>query len=201
MPCGSLLVVDDDKTHIQIVASVLRQEGFRLRFETDASQVIEMLRWQPVDLILLDIEMPVISGIELCRQLKADPDLAGIPVIFITGRAEEDVLLEAFNVGAADYLTKPVKFEEMLARIRTHIRLRQSEQQLQHQLAFRELMLTVLAHDLRGPLSSASDYLRQMIKSPYSQIEQLARLNVLAEALESTQNLLEQTLDWARSIQ
>lgn len=200
-PAGSLLAVDDDPDCLDLLEGLLRPLGHRLRCFSDAELVIPALQKEAAELILMDIEMPGLDGLELCRRIQADPQLSGTPIIFVTARQDEAALAEAFEAGGRDYLTKPFRKTDILARIGNHLALRRAEKQLQQQLAFRELMLTMLSHDLRGPLGTASTFLEQLIAGPYSQFEMLARLSLLKDSLSSTHHLLEQTLDWARSTQ
>lgn len=196
----SILIVDDDKTYLRILAAVLSPLGYRVQTLRESSQVLAQLRQQPCDLILLDIQMPEISGIELCRVLKADPDLAAIPVIFITGNEAESVLIEAFEAGCADYVTKPFLRQELVARIQTQLSLRESERRLKKQLGLRELLLSQLAHDLRGPIGSTSAYLQWLLKADRSLDASRPMFEKLSQSLEKTYAMLESMLLWAQSV-
>ncbi len=200
-PIGSLLAVDDDPDSLYLLEGLLKPLGHRIRCISQADAVIQALHQEPAELVLMDIEMPGINGIELCRQIQAHHKLKGIPVIFVTARHDEVALANAFAAGGRDYLTKPFRKTDIQARIGTHLALHRAEQQLQQQLALRDLMITMLSHDLRGPLGTAGIFIEQMIEGPFTQPELMARLALLRNSLNSTHQLLEQTLDWARSIQ
>lgn len=98
--------------------------------EFDSRKVLNILQTNPVDLCVLDINMPHLNGIELCRQIKQDEKLAHIPVIFLTATGELDVLMEAFSAGAIDFLTKPVNLTELILRVESHIHLHQLKSEL-----------------------------------------------------------------------
>jgi putative two-component system response regulator len=118
---ASILVIDDTPANIQVVMDLLRVEGFRVLIAEDGEDGIESARAGSPDLILLDAMMPGIDGFETCRRLKADPRTRDIPVIFLTALAQTDQKLAGFDVGGADYVTKPLQHKELLARIRTQL--------------------------------------------------------------------------------
>jgi signal transduction histidine kinase len=119
-----ILVVDDDLKNIQVGINFLKQnENYHLVFATSGELALERIKETSFDLILLDIIMPVMDGYEVCRRLKSDSKTKQIPVIFLTAKHEEDSLMKAFEVGGADYITKPFKAPELNARVRTHLDL------------------------------------------------------------------------------
>jgi len=127
-PC--ILVVDDTPANIQILALVLK-DNYRIKVATSGPQCLEQARGtDKPDLILLDIMMPVMDGFEVCKELKADPSTNKIPVIFITGR--QDILDEqkGFELGAVDYITKPIRPVIVAARVKTHITIVQQQKAL-----------------------------------------------------------------------
>lgn len=119
-----ILVVDDDLKNIQVGINFLKQnENYHLLFATSGEQALNRVKETSFDLILLDIIMPVMDGYEVCRRLKSDSKTKQIPVIFLTAKHEEDSLMKGFEVGGADYITKPFKAPELNARVRTHLEL------------------------------------------------------------------------------
>jgi diguanylate cyclase (GGDEF)-like protein len=118
-----ILLVDDDPATIQLLASILASAG-QLHFATNGADALRLARAEPPDLILLDAEMPGMSGFEVIEALKADPVLADVPVIFITGHSEPAFELSGFDLGAADYILKPVNALLVLARVQTQLRLK-----------------------------------------------------------------------------
>lgn len=125
-----ILVVDDIADNLKVVGNMLEQEGYGVTFAMNGKQAIERVQTAQPDLILLDLMMPGMDGLQVCQILKAEPTVAEIPVIFLTANHEQENLLKAFNAGAVDYLTKPFVFPELLARVRTHLELRSAKLEL-----------------------------------------------------------------------
>jgi len=117
-----LLLVDDEPTNLQVLRQVL-QADYRLLFATDGERAVQLVHAQRPDLILLDIMMPRMDGYAVCRALKADPETAAIPVIFITALSDSQDETAGFDAGAVDYITKPVSPPVVRARVRTHLSL------------------------------------------------------------------------------
>ncbi|MEW6159198.1 MAG: response regulator, partial [Verrucomicrobiota bacterium] len=122
-PKSRILVVDDITKNLQVVGTVLRNEGYHVMPATSGPQALERVRGQLPDLILLDLMMPDMDGLEVCQRLKADPATRGVPVIFLTASNEMEHLMKGFAAGAVDYVTKPFNVAELLARVRTHLEL------------------------------------------------------------------------------
>ncbi|MFK3740337.1 response regulator [Massilia sp. TN1-12] len=122
-----ILAVDDEASNLQLLRQIL-QDHYRLRFAKDGQRALELVREERPNLILLDVMMPGMSGYEVCAALKADPELASIPVIFVTALTETDDELEGFEAGAVDYITKPVSPPIVRARVRTHLSLVRMEE-------------------------------------------------------------------------
>lgn len=126
-----VLIVDDSPANIQVLAVGLK-ERFRLKIATDGERCLELATTDPIpDLILLDIEMPGMGGYEVCQRLKEQPETQHIPVIFVTGRTSEDDEEKGLKLGAVDYITKPIRPAIVLARVSTHITLKQQRDALQ----------------------------------------------------------------------
>ena len=116
-----ILVTDDVPANLDVLFQALDSEGYNVHVASDGVTALEVAEHSMPDLILLDVMMPGIDGYETCRRLKADGNLADIPVIFLTARDDIEGIVEGFQAGGADYVTKPFKKEEVLARIRTHL--------------------------------------------------------------------------------
>ncbi|WEF31385.1 response regulator [Pseudoduganella chitinolytica] len=117
-----ILAVDDEASNLQLLRQIL-QDQYRLLFAKDGARALELARQERPALILLDVMMPGMSGHDACRQLKADPATAGIPVIFVTALSSPEDEVEGFDAGAVDYITKPVSAPIVRARVRTHLSL------------------------------------------------------------------------------
>jgi len=117
-----LLVVDDEPANLQVLRLIL-QPHYRLAFARDGHKALELAAQERPDLILLDVMMPGLTGLQVCQQLKTDPGLRAIPVLFVTALSDPEHEAEGFAAGAVDYLTKPVSAPIVLARVRTHLSL------------------------------------------------------------------------------
>ena len=120
----SILIVDDVPANLELLAELLRKQGYDPRPVPSGKLALAAVKADPPDLIILDINMPEMNGFEVCKHLKADVAMKNIPVIFITGFIETSDIVEAFSMGAVDYITKPFQVKEVCARIGTHLRLR-----------------------------------------------------------------------------
>ncbi|MCL6432736.1 MAG: response regulator [Leptolyngbyaceae cyanobacterium HOT.MB2.61] len=132
-PRADILVIDDTPDNLNLLSAMLTDQGYKVRSVTKGSTGLRGAQVAPPDLILLDINMPEMNGYEVCQQLKGSDRTREIPVIFIS--ALEDVLdkVKAFSVGGVDYITKPFHVEEVLARIETHLTIRNLQKKLQEQ--------------------------------------------------------------------
>ncbi|PSM47055.1 histidine kinase [Chroococcidiopsis sp. CCALA 051] len=130
---GTILVVDDTPTNLEILFDFLTNYGFKILIAEDGESALQKAAYASPDLILLDILMPGIDGFETCSRLKASESTREIPVIFMTALSETADKVKGLQVGAVDYVTKPLQHEEVLARVQTHLRLRSLTKQLQAQ--------------------------------------------------------------------
>jgi signal transduction histidine kinase len=134
---SKILVVDDKQENLELLTQILESEGFEIAFATNGEQAIQIATIFLPALILLDVMMPGIDGYETCRRLKSLSGLKEIPVIFVTGKANINDVVEAYNVGGVDYVTKPIRHEEIIARVTTHL-------QLQALIALRDELIVTL---------------------------------------------------------
>lgn len=123
---ATILLVDDEPVNLQVLRHSL-QDQYRLLFAKDGMTALKLAREESPDLILLDIMMPVLSGYDVCEQLKADPRTVHIPVIFITALSEESNEQAGFDLGAVDYITKPFRPAIVKARVKNHLSLVQAD--------------------------------------------------------------------------
>lgn len=204
-----VLIVDDLPDNLQVLAGHLTEAGHEILAASSGPRAIALVRNRKPDLILLDIMMPGMDGLEVCRVLKADADSAEIPIIFITARIETDDILRGFQLGAVDYITKPFKPAELVARVRTHLELKSSRDLLftynkqlerisKHLRRLNEdknRFLGIVSHDIRGAFGnvvSVSRLLADGDGEPEDEAGQLLRdIGVEAEHMIAlAQNLL-----------
>lgn len=128
---GIVLVVDDNPHNLGVISECLDTASFEVLIAKSGESALEKIAYATPDIILLDIMMPGIDGFETCRQLKSNPDTANIPIIFMTALTDTESKVKAFQLGAADYITKPFQEAEIIARVKTHLKLHQALQKIQ----------------------------------------------------------------------
>ncbi|BCG64603.1 MAG: putative two-component system response regulator [Methyloprofundus sp.] len=128
-----ILIVDDIVDNIQVAMNILKEEHYDFSFATQGKEALVLLEEdkERFDLILLDVMMPGLDGFEVCRRIKANPQIQDIPIIFLTAKVDVDAISKAFSLGAVDYITKPFHADELLARVKSHIQLFHAKQLLQ----------------------------------------------------------------------
>lgn len=132
-PSGVILIVDDTPSNLMPMLDYLTTSGLEVLVALDGKSAIRQAEYAQPDIILLDILMPEIDGFDTCRRLKANDSTKDIPVIFMTALSEMGSKVEGFQVGAVDYITKPIQHEEVLSRVQTHLTMRKLYHQLQEQ--------------------------------------------------------------------
>src|SRR6476659_9244202 len=130
-PPASILLVDDAPANLQVLAGMLKDRGYKARPVPSGKLALLAARQDPPDLILLDMNMREMNGYEVCEHLKADYQLKGISVIFISALTETLDKVKAFAIGGVDYITKPFQMEELHARVETHLKLRRLQTELE----------------------------------------------------------------------
>lgn len=128
---NQILIVDDSTVNIEFVELVLSEDSYQFTTATSGEEALQRLSEQSFDLVLLDVMMPGINGFEVCRQMKQDPELKDIPVIFLTAKVDVDSITQAFAIGAVDYITKPFNAAELLVRVKNHIELHNTKKKLE----------------------------------------------------------------------
>ncbi len=126
----SILVVDDSPLNLKLLSTVLEGQGYDVAMVQNGKDAFLYLESEKPDLILLDIMMPEMDGYEVCLELKKKPDLKWIPVIFLTAKTEIEDIVKGFESGGVDYITKPFNSHELLARVKTHIQLKNAREEI-----------------------------------------------------------------------
>lgn len=174
-----MLVVDDDEVSRLLTQEMLGLKQYRVVAAQDAEAAMRLIQQHPPDLILLDVVMPGRSGIELCRELKEDPATRLIPVIMITGLAEKEARIEGIEAGADDFLNKPVDSQELFARVKSLLKLKQFTDELENaETVLFSLALGVEARDpyTEGHCSRLSDYAAHLGEAMGLQAEDVVAL-------------------------
>lgn len=125
-----VLIVDDITQNIGLLVDLLESVGYSTTFAKNGKQALERVESANPDLILLDLMMPEMDGLEVCKILKSNPQYSHIPIIFLTASSEDSHLIKAFEEGAVDYVTKPFKISELFARVKTHLTLKWTQDEL-----------------------------------------------------------------------
>lgn len=125
-----VLVVDDNPQNLQVLGPMLEKKGYDVAFATSGEQALEFVAGETPDLVLLDIMMPGMDGYEVCQRLKEIKSTASIPVIFLTAKSDTDDVVRGFEAGGVDYVTKPFNSAELLARVKTHLELKNAREEI-----------------------------------------------------------------------
>jgi len=179
---NTILIVDDEPNNLKVLHNLLTQHEYVVRAARSGASAIESAQVDPPDLILLDIKMPKMDGYEVCQRLKGDSRTQDIPIIFISALNQVDDIVSAFSVGGVDYITKPFQFEEVIARVQTHLTIIRQQQKLRWQseqlekmverdrqrfeqiTSMREKFVRGAAHDLKNPLTLVGGYANMMLR-------------------------------------
>jgi len=163
----TILVIDDTPANLEILVKMFQKNGYRVKAATSGQMGIRAAENAPPDIVLLDVSMPEMNGYEVCRKMKQTDLLKNIPVIFISALTETFDKVAAFESGGVDYITKPIQIEEALARVRTHLSLRE----YQH-------LLETKNKDLREAMTLLKEAQSQLVNS-----EKMASLGVLTAGI------------------
>ena len=145
-----VLLVDDTPDNLAVLHDALDESGYTVLVATSGEQALQRAHDAQPDIVLLDAVMPGIDGFEVARRLKADEATAAIPIVFMTGLTETEHVIHAFGAGVVDYVTKPVRTRELIARIESHLRNARAQQQARHALdAFGHATMVVRERDGR----------------------------------------------------
>src|SRR5262245_12143013 len=152
---ASILIVDDTIDNLRLMTSMLSQQGYEARPVPNGRLALQAVEHDPPDLILLDVNMPAMNGYEVCEQLKSRPNTKDIPVIFVSALDETMDKVKAFSVGGCDYVTKPLQYEEVFARVesqlalrRAHVALERSYSDLRELEQLRDNLVHMIVHDM-----------------------------------------------------
>lgn len=125
-----IVIVDDHPANLELLMKLLTAQGYAVRAFPDAELALSSVQVAVPDLILLDVGLPRLDGFEACKQLRSDERTREVPVIFLSARVDSDDIVRGFDVGGADYVTKPIREKELLARIRVHVEVKQLQDKL-----------------------------------------------------------------------
>ena len=194
----SILIVDDVPKNIQLVAKFLIDEGYNLFFAQSGEAALKQINNRNFDLVLLDIMMPEMDGFEVCSEIRKNKTNQDIPIIFLTAKSDDEAIAKGFYLGGVDYITKPFNPVELLARVKTHIYLRQREKELQNLNATKDTLISIISHDLRTPFFNIIG-LGELLLNNYETYNDAMKKELIANIVDSSRashNLLDNLLSW-----
>jgi two-component system, OmpR family, alkaline phosphatase synthesis response regulator PhoP len=148
-PSQKVLVVDDEESILELLKYNLEKQGYDVRTAEDGQQAVDVARKFHPDLVLLDIMMPKMDGVEACRQIRAMPELQNTFIVFLTARAEEYSEIAAFDVGADDYILKPIKPRALMSRISALFRRDSKKKNTTSQIKIGDLLIDRISYTIR----------------------------------------------------
>ena len=196
-----VLIVDDVAKNLQVLGSHLKKEEVEIAVATNGVQAIHVANKALPDLILLDVMMPEMDGFETCKQLKASPFTADIPVIFLTARTETEDVVNGLKLGAVDYVTKPFNGAEVLTRVKTHLALKFAREELQLANRTKDKFFSIIGHDLRSPFSTLIGF-SEYLMDDYAKMDDAAKQDIIGDILSISKRsyqLFENLLAWSKS--
>ena len=201
---AAVLVVDDDQRNVRLIESILKGSGYRVLKAYNGEEALQVVEAEHPDLLVLDVMMPRVSGFELCQQLKGRYETRLLPVIMVTALNALEDKVQALEYGADDFLTKPINKLELLAKVRSVLRVKALQDELERRKSeieaanlelvrmqgFKESMMQMVVHDLKNPLSSIMGNI-QLIQMQSLETMTPTRL---AELLQRTQESARQLM-------
>lgn len=197
---STVLIVDDIPTNIEVLAGVLKDE-YAIKVAISGKKALEIADAFHIDLILLDIMMPAMDGFETCRQLKANPKTAHIPIIFLSARDGTEDVVAGLRLGAVDYVSKPADPTILKARLSAHLLLATAMQDIKRQnellienARLREDVERITRHDLKSPIAVALHGSQALLVSPLTEAQR-EQAHMIETAAENALEMINRTLD------
>lgn len=184
-----ILVVDDSPDNAYLIQSVLDSEGYAVEVAADGYTALRQVEQEPPDLIMLDVMMPEIDGYEVTRRIRNHPRLPFVPILLITA-SDQPSVVRGLDLGADDFIRKPVEFDELLARVRSLLRLKHTIEERNQIARQREDFVSRLTHDLRTPLIAADRMLNLFLEGALGELTPQMQ-EVIPSMIRSNQNLLQ----------
>lgn len=206
MVTGNVLVVDDSPHHLAILSDFLQARGHAVQVAKGGEEALTLVKSTPPDLVMLDINMPGLNGFEVCRQLRQQWPAEQMPVVFVSGTQDAENKVKAFEMGAVDYVTKPFNFEEVVARVETHLELKKraaalelANEQLRSGDESRRRFITSMVHDIKNPLTPVLKNTEWLLTQPLEDPEVVEVVRDTYVAAKHLHRMVLSLLDLARS--
>lgn len=199
-----LIIVDDNALNLERLKLLLHDQNYDLTTITDGRQALKLASKEYFDLMLLDVIMPGMDGFEVCQKMKTNSKTAQIPVIFLTGQTDPESIQKGFKAGAVDYVAKPFNKTELIARVKSHIELRRSREELEiakqaaeDALKYKSEFLANMSHEIRTPINGIigmSEFLDNTNLDP----KQAEYVRIVRSSANSLLNLINDILDFSK---
>jgi two-component system, sensor histidine kinase and response regulator len=199
-----ILIVDDNPHNLQILGKILRENRFEIEFATNGKAALDWITIKKFDLILLDINMPEMDGFQLCINIRSNPLMIHVPIIFLSAETDRESILKGFELGAQDYITKPFDSRELLVRIKTHLDLKSTLEKLEIEKEnaqsadrLKSTFLATMSHELRTPLNSIIGFTGILLKEAPGPLndEQKKQLGMVQNSARHLLSLINDILD------
>lgn len=195
-----ILVVDDNRENLKVVSSFLKEKQYKIALALSGEDAMKILSTTKIDLILLDIMMPEMDGFETCKLIKQDEKLKDIPVIFLSAKDQTSDIVDGFDAGGVDYITKPFQRDELFVRVNNHLELAYAKTKIVEMNRTRDKLYSIIAHDIRSPFSSIMQMMAFVNKGHISagspEFQEI--LSLITKRTEETSNLLNNLLEWTK---
>ncbi|MGL5937273.1 MAG: hybrid sensor histidine kinase/response regulator [Phocaeicola sp.] len=205
----TILVVDDVEANVLLIKTLLIKQKFKVITAGDGQAALDVTAQMRPDLILLDVMMPLLNGYEVAERLKSNPELKHIPIIFVTALDATNDVVKGFQVGGDDFISKPIKKEELVVRVLHRISLiaakrviLQQTEELRSTIQGRDKLYSVIAHDLRSPMASIKMVLNMLTMSIQEDAigkEMYQMLTMINQSTEEVYSLLDNLLKWTKN--
>lgn len=205
---GRVFIVDDNDINLDLIASVLERRGYDVHTAVNGVEALQRVHVVDPELILLDINMPEMTGYEVCEQLKQDERVADVPVIFISAMDDLRNVVKGFDVGGVDYITKPFKAKEVIARVNSQLQIYRAKKQIElmherdrHQFRLidqmRQQFIGSATHDLKNPLFIIGGYVDMLATNPpvANDPESMEFIEAIRRGIDKMQTLVFDMLD------
>jgi two-component system sensor histidine kinase/response regulator len=201
-----LLIVDDNEVNLDVLSRRLIRSGFTVDLATNGRDALDMIEKNNYSLVLLDIIMPEISGVDVLKKIREKYSLRSLPVIMVSAKDESEDIIECLEYGANDYVTKPINYPIVLARLKGQIAIKRAEESQEHLLKElhklnddKDKFFSIISHDLRSPLTpiiGTAEYIK-MYFDKLNKDEIISAVEDINTAAENISNLLESLLQWS----
>lgn len=196
----TILIIDDNNENIKVAGSVIRKHGYKILYALNGSDGIEIATLRLPDLILLDIQMPITDGYEVCSLIKKNELTANIPIIFLTGKNDDETIEKIFSIGASDYAKKPFSEVELVARIGLHVKmyhLYKAMIEAENANKAKSDFLSNMSHEMRTPLNSIIGY-SELLLEDERDAEKSRTLNTVVSAGKHLLSLINELLNFSK---